>query len=107
MLSGDCGGCGVKNRLEVQSTREEQLAVGVACHARDDSESAPSHARCGGAKLRRVGEFECLGAEDHPKAIREREGTSHTEARVGESWPAKRGQPRRSEAGRGEVSVVA
>jgi hypothetical protein len=48
---------------EVYPARETQFAVGVACHAGDDSESAgSSDARSGVAELRRVSEVECLGA---------------------------------------------
>jgi hypothetical protein len=94
--------------LEVYSTRETQLAVGVACHGRDDSESAgrgyARGARGGIAKLRRVGEVECLGAEDHAIPIRHCEGPRHAEARVSESRPAKRVKPRRSKAAHCRIS---
>ena len=77
--------------LEVYSTRESQLAVGVGCYARNDSESAGgSHARGGVAKLRRVREVECLGTEDHTKPLRDCEDPSDAEAHVSESRPAKR-----------------
>ena len=53
--------------------------------------------------MRRVGEVECLGAEDHAKPFGERECPAHAEAGVDESRSAKRVNPRRSEAAYGEI----
>jgi len=68
-----------KNALEGHPARKPQLAVGVGCYGRDVPESARSirlNSVSGGiAKLRCVGEIECLGTEDKAIPLGDRKGS--------------------------------
>ena len=67
---------------EVDSTREAQFAARVLRRRGNVSKITAGHAAIGVAKLRCVGDIECLGAELQAKALGDREDAGHANARV-------------------------